>query len=157
MKNRVWATVGDLLQTERLRRGWGLRMITQLGGPQTSIVRAHERGEIRTTDALERHAQVFDWTAAIVLQAALRADKLLLSADELSLIAAYRKAGDQRPLVRAVAKALARQASRAHPPDGSAPADPRGAGGGMKPKDGIRRMATKKRPAGKRGRTIVRA
>lgn len=57
-----WASIGRRLASERRRRAWTLDDVEAAGGPNYAVVRAHERGQIRTIRALERHVAAFAWT-----------------------------------------------------------------------------------------------
>jgi hypothetical protein len=91
MAGSVWAALGARLAAERRRRGWTLEQVEAHGGPNYAVVRAHERGRIRTTRALERHVAAFDWSVPDLFRRAAPEAEALTD-DVLALVAAYRRA-----------------------------------------------------------------
>jgi len=68
----LWLKVGKLLREARERRGWRYPFdVEKHGGPVGATVQNHEIGDIRTVDALNRHAEALGLALVDLLRAAL--------------------------------------------------------------------------------------
>ncbi len=93
----VWHSIGARLAAERRRRGWTLDDVEAAGGPNYAVVRSHERGQIRTIHALERHVRAFGWSVPELFVPEARAARqaAALTDDIRALVAAYRRTTDE--------------------------------------------------------------
>jgi hypothetical protein len=102
----LWHAVGELLLLLRTRRGWNPIDVDRNGGPNYGTVQEHEKGQIRSTASLAKHAKALDVTAADVLRQVL-ATQEPLSAEESRVIRKFRATTvEGRAAVIALAQAL---------------------------------------------------
>ncbi|MGE0041505.1 MAG: hypothetical protein AB7H88_21585 [Vicinamibacterales bacterium] len=102
----VWRAVGELLLVLRTRRGWNAIDIDRAGGPNYSTVQEQERGLIRSTASLHKHATALGVSVEDVLREVLGGQEQW-TAEEARLVRKYRTTTvEGRSALVAMAQAL---------------------------------------------------
>jgi hypothetical protein len=115
----LWLRVGELLKEARDRKGWRYPYdVEKHGGPSGPTVQQHEQGDIKTLDALNRHAEILGLNVVDLLSSALEQSKKPLSPEAARVLRAFERTTSRgRRALFEMAEVLDPQPGGQEPPD----------------------------------------